>query len=101
VRRYGLDLPLGSLSHGAQEQVVVLLRLAIACLVSGGERNLVVIDDRLVNADAMRMKRLCLILAEVAKSCQIVIATCSEAPYAGLGARVVRVPGDGVLAAAT
>jgi DNA repair protein SbcC/Rad50 len=66
VRRYGLDLPLSSLSHGAKEQVIVLLRLAIACLISGGERNLVVIDDRLVNADAVRMKRLCLILAEVA-----------------------------------
>ncbi|CAN5699966.1 hypothetical protein BH23DEI1_BH23DEI1_17880 [soil metagenome] len=97
VRRYGLDLPLASLRHGAQEQVVVLLRLGIASLVSGTQRNLVVIDDRLVNADALRMKRLCLILAEVETTCQVVIATCNDAPYAGLGANIMRVPGDGVL----
>jgi DNA repair exonuclease SbcCD ATPase subunit len=92
---YGAELPLSSLSHGAQEQVVVLLRLAIAVLVSKDERNLVVIDDRLVNADPVRMKRLCLILQEAAKSCQVVIATCNDTPYAGLGAHTVRVPADG------
>ncbi len=96
VARYGADLPLTSLSHGAQEQVVVLLRLGIGVLVSKEERNLVVIDDRLVNADAVRMKRLCLILQEAAKTCQIVIATCNDTPYAGLGAHIVRVPSDGV-----
>jgi len=96
VARYSADLPLTSLSHGAQEQTVVLLRLAIAVLVSNTERNLVVIDDRLVNADPIRMKRLCLILQEAAKVCQIVIATCNDTPYAGLGARIVRVPGDGI-----
>lgn len=93
--RYNRDLPFPSLSHGAQEQVVVLLRLAIAVLVSETEPNLVLIDDRLVNADSVRMKRLCLIIEEAAKSCQIVIATCNDTPYAGLGAHTVRVPGDG------
>jgi DNA repair exonuclease SbcCD ATPase subunit len=96
VARYDADLPLTSLSHGAQEQVVVLLRLGIAVLVSGEERNLVVIDDRLVNADPVRMKRLCLILQEAAKTCQIVVATCNDTPYAGVGAHIVRVPSDGV-----
>ncbi len=95
MARYGADLPFTSLSHGAQEQVVVLFRLGIAVLVSEAERNLVVIDDRLVNADAVRMKRLCLILQEVASSCQIVIATCNDTPYAGLGPHIVRVPADG------
>lgn len=95
MARYGADLPLTSLSHGAQEQVVVLLRLGIAVLVSDAERNLVVIDDRLVNADPVRMKRLCLILQEGAKACQIVIATCNDTPYAGVGAHIVRVPADG------
>jgi DNA repair exonuclease SbcCD ATPase subunit len=100
VARYGADLPLTSLSHGAQEQVVVLLRLGIGVLVSGAERNLVVIDDRLVNADPVRMKRLCLIFQEAAKTCQIVIATCNDTPYAGVGAHIVRVPSDGVGVAA-
>jgi len=95
MARYGTDLPLRSLSHGTQEQVVVLLRLGIAVLVSNAERNLVVIDDRLVNADPVRMKRLFLILQEAAKACQIVIATCNDTPYAGLGAHTVRVPTGG------
>lgn len=95
MARYNEELPLTSLSHGAQEQVVVLLRLGIAVLVSKDERNLVVIDDRLVNADSVRMKRLCLILQEAADTCQVVIATCNDTPYAGLGAHLVRVPADG------
>lgn len=94
MARYSEELPLTSLSHGTQEQVVVLLRLGIAVLVSNKERNLVVIDDRLVNADPVRMKRLCIILQEAAKSCQIVIATCNETPYAGVGAHIMQVPGE-------
>ena len=95
MTRYGAHLPLTSLSHGAQEQAVVLLRLGMAVLVSDAERNLVVIDDRLVNADPVRMRRLCLILQEAAEACQIVIATCNDTPYAGMGAHTVRVPADG------
>ena len=92
VVRYDADLPLTSLSHGAKEQIVVLLRLAIGVLISREGPNLVVIDDRLVNADPVRMTRLCLILEEAAKTCQIVIATCNETPYAGLGGQIVWVP---------
>jgi len=96
VTQYGADLPMTSLSHGAQEQVVVLLRLAIGVLVSRESQNLVVIDDRLVNADPVRIKRLCLILQEAAKTCQLVVATCNDTPYAGVGAHIVRIPSDGV-----
>jgi len=96
VAQYGADLPMTSLSHGAQEQVVVLLRLAIGVLVSREGQNLVVIDDRLVNADPVRIKRLCLILQEAAKTCQLVVATCNDTPYAGVGAYIVRIPSDGV-----
>lgn len=98
VSRYGAELPMSSLSHGAQEQVVVLLRLSIGVLVSKEEPNLVIIDDRLVNADPVRMKRLCLILQEAAKTCQVVLATCNDTPYAGIGASLIRVPTDGVKA---
>jgi DNA repair exonuclease SbcCD ATPase subunit len=96
VARYGEDLPWSSLSYGAKEQVVVLLRLAIGVLVSREGQNLVVIDDRLVNADPVRFKRLCLILQEAAETCQLVVATCNDTPYAGLGAHIIRVPSDGV-----
>ena len=98
VTRYSADLPLTSLSYGTQEQVVVLLRLAIGVLVSRDDRNLVVIDDRLVNADPVRMTRLGLIIQEAAETCQVMIATCNDTPYAGMGANIVRIPSDGVQA---
>ena len=94
--RFGERLPLESISYGTYEQVVVLLRLALGTILSSKERNLVIIDDRLVNADPVRMKRLSLILQEVAdKSCQIVVATCNDTPYAGIKGNLIRVPMDG------
>jgi len=65
-------------------------------LLSNDERNLVVIDDRLVNADPVRMRRLCQILEEVATNhCQVVVATCNDTPYAGIRGEVIWVPEDG------
>jgi len=98
-KRYDETLLFESLSFGTHEQVVVLVRLALGVLLSNNERNLVVIDDRLVNADSIRMKRLCLILEEVASnSCQIVVATCDETRYSGIPGNVIRIPFDGILA---
>ncbi|HVS66674.1 MAG TPA: AAA family ATPase [Thermoanaerobaculia bacterium] len=90
VSRYEEALPLSSLSYGTYEQVVVLLRLAIGVLLSGEERQLVVLDDRLVNADAQRMGRLREILAEAGERCQVLIATCREGEYEGLAGRALR-----------
>ncbi|MDD4454888.1 MAG: SMC family ATPase [Candidatus Methanomethylophilaceae archaeon] len=93
---YDETLPLKCLSYGTHEQVIVLLRLAIGVLLSNSERNLVVIDDRLVNADSTRMRRLCQILEEVATNhCQVLVATCNDTPYAGVRGKVIPVPGDG------
>lgn len=95
--RYSEALPLECLSYGTHEQVIVLLRLAMGALLSNDERNLVVIDDRLVNADPIRMRRLCRILEEVAANhCQVVVATCNDTPYAGVRKKkTIPVPGDG------
>ena len=54
---YNNDLPLTRLSYEAQEQIIVLLRLAIGVLVSRQRKNLVVIDNRLVNADLNYSRR--------------------------------------------
>lgn len=93
--RYEEDLPLTELSYGTQEQVVVLLRLAMAVLLSETERQLVILDDRLVNADPVRMKRLGLILDEATEACQVLMATCDDTPYAGVEGRRIHVPTDG------
>ncbi|MFN8546605.1 MAG: hypothetical protein U0527_01185 [Candidatus Eisenbacteria bacterium] len=70
-------------------------RLGIAVLISNSGRNLVVIDDRLVS-DPVHWA-LCLILQETGQGhlSQIVIATCNDTPYTGVGAHIVRVPADG------
>jgi hypothetical protein len=101
VSRYEEALPLSSLSYGTYEQVVVLLRLAIGVLLSGDERQLVVLDDRLVNADAERMGRLREILAEAGERCQVLVATCREEEYRGLAGRVLRLGEVGVSADAS
>jgi len=95
--QYDATLPLDCLSYGTHEQIIVLLRLAMGVLLSKDERNLIVIDDRLVNADPIRMRRLCRILKEVANHCQVVVATCNDTPYAGVPGKVIQVPGDGRL----
>jgi len=99
ARFEGESLPLESLSYGAQEQVTVLVRLAIALLLGRDERQLVVLDDRLVNADGHRMRVFCAqILPEVAERCQVILATCNDAQYAGVEGTRMQVPQDGRVA---
>ncbi len=100
-RAAGGSLPLHNLSHGTQEQVVVLVRLALGVLASGEERNLVVLDDRLVNADPERFRRLAYVLQEASKKCQILLATCNQPSYSGVSSRLIQVPGDGIGSEAT
>ncbi len=83
-------ISLASLSYGTAEQVVVLIRLAIAVLLSEKEKNLVILDDRLVNADPVRLQRMLSIIDEISENCQIVISTCEDARYLGLAANVIR-----------
>lgn len=95
---YNTMLPTADLSFGAYEQVVVLLRLALGVVLSSEERQLVVLDDRLVNADPLRVAQFCTILKKVAReSCQIILATCDESPYASIGGKVIHVPNDGII----
>ena len=83
------QLPIESLSHGTHEQMVVLLRLALAVLLATEERQMVLLDDRLVNADESRMAGLCGILAEVSESCQILVASCRPESYESLDAETI------------
>ena len=92
----GSSISLRNLSHGTQEQVVVLVRLALGVLASGEERNLVVLDDRLVNADPERLGRLASVLQEASMKCQILLATCNQLSYTGVRARMIQVPEDGI-----
>lgn len=79
-----------SLSHGTREQLAVLVRLAMGQLLSANERQLLVLDDRLVNSDSLRLARLRPILEEVSATCQVLVATCDDTNYAGIRSNVIR-----------
>ena len=75
------------LSMGTQEQIAVLVRLAFAeMLVEQGAPAAVILDDALVFSDDQRMRLMFDILSHAAKRVQIVVFTCREQLFEGLGA---------------
>lgn len=72
------------LSGGEQEQVHFAVRLALADVVAGGQRQLLVLDDALVNTDPGRMSRIRTILKETAQRFQVLILSCHPELYASL-----------------
>ena len=80
----GEEAPLDLLSFGTQEQVWCLFRLALGNILSGDEKQLVVLDDPLVNTDPVRMHHALEILEENAKNMQIIVVTCDVDKYNSL-----------------
>lgn len=88
VRGDGYEEPFPQLSMGTQEQIAVLVRLAFAeMLVEQGRPASVVLDDALVFSDDRRMRRMFDILSKVSRNIQIVIFTCREQLFEGLGGK--------------
>ena len=86
-RREGYEESFDRLSMGTQEQVAVLVRLAFAqMLVDQGAPAAVVLDDALVFSDDQRMRLMFDILSHAAQRVQIVVFTCREQLFEGLGA---------------
>jgi uncharacterized protein YhaN len=83
VEVYGwkTDASIDALSFGTQEQIWYLFRLALGRLLSGEERQLVVLDDPLANTDASRLHRALQILEDRANDLQIVVVTCDADKY--------------------
>ncbi len=79
------------LSRGARDQLGLLVRLGMAVQISKEERHLVVLDDVLVHADSSRRRKLLQLLKETAKQVQILICTCHQEHYAGLGEAARRI----------
>ena len=77
-----------ALSQGAKEQLLLCLRLAVAAELSLEERQLVVLDDVLVNTDSHRQKSVCDALEAAARASQILVLTCHPERYRGLGQKV-------------
>jgi DNA repair protein SbcC/Rad50 len=75
---------LDSLSFGTQEQVWCMFRLALGRLLSKDDKQLVVLDDPLVNTDPLRMHHALEILSESARDLQVVVVTCDVDKYNSL-----------------
>ena len=80
--------PFDSLSQGAKEQLMLCLRIAVAQELAQEEPQLLVLDDVLVNTDATRQERVLDVLSSLANKLQIIVLTCHEDRYRGVGQRV-------------
>jgi exonuclease SbcC len=80
---------LEDLSFGTQEQIWCLFRLALGKFLSKENRQLVVLDDPLVNTDYPRLERMLDILKECANDLQIIILTCDVDKYNRLKANFI------------
>ena len=86
-RLAGYEESFDRLSMGTQEQIAVLVRLAFAeMLIDQGAPAAVILDDALVFSDDQRMGLMFDILSHAAQRVQILVFTCREQLFEGLGA---------------
>ena len=86
-RLAGYEERFDHLSMGTQEQIAVLVRLAFAeMLIDRGAPAAVILDDALVFSDDQRMGLMFDILSHAAQRLQILVFTCREQLFEGLGA---------------
>ena len=90
VKRQGSEEDFQLLSIGTQEQIAVLIRLAFAqMLVEQGLPATVILDDALVYSDDVRMDKMFDILNVASNKIQVIILTCREKLFEGLGGDVL------------
>ena len=86
-RHAGYEESFDHLSMGTQEQIAILVRLAFAeMLIDQGAPAAVILDDALVFSDDQRMRLMFDILSHAAQRVQILVFTCREQLFEGLGA---------------
>ena len=80
------------LSDGTQEQIAVLVRLAMASMLAErGQTVPVILDDALVYCDDDRIKRMFDALSRAGKRQQVIVLTCRLRTFAPLGGHSLRV----------
>ena len=95
-RDAGYEERFDHLSMGTQEQIAVLVRLAFAeMLVDQGAPAAVILDDALAFSDDQRVRLMFDVLSHAAQRLQIVVLTCREQLFEGLGANQLQLaPAD-------
>lgn len=79
VRHNTLNIDPVDLSTGARGQLALALRLALVDHLSRKERQMIVLDDALVNFDGDRLTEAKNLLSEIAKQLQVLYLTCHSA----------------------
>lgn len=74
------------LSGGAQEQLSVLVRVALGEIFAGDGRLPLILDDALVNSDAGRRAALMRVLDRASRRLQVLVFTCHDEHFDALGA---------------
>lgn len=77
----GLTLPFDSLSTGAKEQIGLLVRLAVSCLVDTTGGVPVVLDDTLGSTDRVRLEGAGVAISVAAKNSQVILLTSMPERY--------------------
>ncbi len=98
LSRAGVEEPLDRLSGGTQEQIAILTRLAFARLFARqGKPMPIILDDALVYSDDNRITAMFTALHRVATDQQVIVFTCRQMAFAGLGGvqPLVQVTDDG------
>ena len=81
--------PVEQMSAGEKEQIYFATRLALAEVLSEGERQVLVLDDPLVNTDPERLPRVLELIEEKSDRLQFVILSCHPERYVDLSGTVV------------
>lgn len=71
-------------SGGTQEQLGLAMRLTLGLFLAQGERQLVVLDDPLINTDPERCRRVLEVLKQATSRLQFIILTCDPDRYQDL-----------------
>ena len=86
--RRDTDATRDDLSYGTQEQLMLLVRLALGRLLSRSlGRQCVILDDPLVNADRSRQRAALRVLEDAAAETQVIVFTCHPTSYDGINAK--------------
>ncbi|MHB1542464.1 MAG: AAA family ATPase [Steroidobacteraceae bacterium] len=89
LRSETLSEPFAELSGGAQEQLALLARLGLAEVLAGEGTLPLVLDDSLVNTDPERIRRIHRVLFRAAEKLQVLLLSCHDVLFDGLGAEQV------------
>jgi energy-coupling factor transporter ATP-binding protein EcfA2 len=85
-----LNEPFDELSGGAQEQISLVTRIGLAEVLAAEGTLPLILDDALINTDPERIRRIQRLLFRAADNLQIILFSCHDVLFDGLGAEFVR-----------